>query len=169
MSSINIKIEGGEELAKQLLKSGVNVRKVVVGAVRTALRPTMETVRSATPVGPTGRLRASIGFVAAAGRNRDGATARIGVRHNFKYRNVSGEKMVSGRGKTRERAIKAGYAADDVAAQQYARLIETGEDSKGRRRRAAGGANFLDASINQDRESIISTVENELRRAVENI
>ena len=167
MTSANIEIHGREQLVRDLRAlGGPRLRKVARKVTTTALRPVLGISRAKAPVGPTGRLAASIGQLADTNARRDSFSSRVGTRRDFTYRTVGGQRTVSGRGKNRNKALAKGYAQDKKTAQQYARLIEFGTDKNGRVRRKAGGAHFLDDAITSQQTQIISTVETELRRHI---
>lgn len=169
MSVVNVQVEGAQQLRRQLRAlGGTNLRRLAKSVVGRAMTPVTALAKQSAPVGPTGRLAASLGKVVGANRRGNAFTARVGTRRDFTYKSTSGTKMVSGRGKVRDRAIAKGYTQDKKTAQQYARLIETGFDSKGRSRRAGGGAHFLDNAILSQQSAINSQVIGELRRYVEN-
>lgn len=168
MSSIDVQIEGATQLRRQLRAlGGVRLRRLAKSVVGRAMTPVLAIARAAAPVGPTGRLRASLGKIVGANRRGDSFTARVGTRRDFTYRNTSGAKMVSGRGKVRDRALAKGHQQDQKTAQQYARLIEFGYDKSGHLRRKAGGAHFLDNAILSQQTQLIGTVTSELRRYVD--
>ena len=167
MSNVNVQITGARELGRQLrAMGGPKLRKLAKKIVSTAMGPTLGTSKSMAPVGPTGRLRASLGRVVGANRRGDAFSARVGTRRDFTYRSVSGQKLVSGRGKKRAAALAKGFVQDKKTAQQYARIVEFGYDSKGRMRRTAGPARFLERAIIANSSQIIGTVETELKRYI---
>jgi hypothetical protein len=169
-AALSVQVEGAVELRRQLKTlGGPKLRQLAKRTVSSAMTPVLGAARQTAPIGPTGRLRASLGKVIGANRRGDIFTARVGTRRDFTYRNTSGQKMVSGRGKIRDRAIAKGHTQDKKTAQQYARLIEFGTDKSGRVRRKAGGAHFLDDAILTQQSTIIGTVVSDLRRYVESI
>lgn len=169
MTSINVELEGREQLVRELRAlGGPRLRSLARKVASSAMAPIVAMAKGGAPVGPAGRLRASIGKLATTNRAKDAFTSRVGVRRDFTYRTVSGVKTVSGRGKVRERARKkGGYAEDTKSAQQYARVIEFGVDSSGRIRRKAGPAHFLENAITRNQTQIIGTVSDQLRQYVE--
>lgn len=165
MSSTTILIEGRERLNRELKRlGGPKARQVARKVVTSAMRPVLGTARSNAPVGETGRLRASLGQLATRNKRGDAFSSRVGTRRDFVYRNEAGQKIVSGRGKGRDKAIAKGATQDRKTAQQYARLIEFGTDSKGRIRRKAGASHFLENAIQTHQTQIIEAVESELNR-----
>jgi HK97 gp10 family phage protein len=167
MGSINASLEGQRELVRELMAlSGPKLRAMARKVAKTAMKPTLEAARATAPV-DGGRLRASIGQLASRNRRGDALTSRVGTRRDFTYRSISGQKLVSGRGKVRDKALAKGYSQDAKTAQQYARIIEFGYDKSGRLRRKAGGAHFLDNAIKSNSSTIIGTVSSEFRRHIE--
>lgn len=161
-------LEGQQELVRELRAlGGPALRRIAKRVASTAMAPVIGTAKALVPVGPTGRLMASLGKMATQNRRGDAFSSRVGTRRDFTYKNQSGTKMVSGQGKVRARALAKGYTQDARSAQQYARLIEFGPDRKGRLRRKAGGAHFLETAITTHERRIIATVTSELRRYVE--
>jgi Bacteriophage HK97-gp10, putative tail-component len=168
VSNITVQVEGAKQLRRQLMAlGGIRLRRLAKSVVGRAMSPVIASARAGAPVGPTGRLRASLGKIVGANRRGDAFTARVGTRRDFTYRSTSGVKMVSGRGKIRDRALAKGHTQDKKTAQQYARLIEFGYDKSGRLRRKAGGAHFLDDAILSHQVQLIGTVTSELRRYVD--
>lgn len=164
----DIVITGQRELIARLGKlGGPRIRTMARRVAARAMAPVLTAARAAAPVGPTGRLRASIGKLASTNKARDAFSSRVGIRRDFRYRNTSGTKMVSGRGKKRDAALAKGDTQDRKAAQQYARLIEFGYDRSGRLRRKAGGAFFLEGAITSRVNQIIGTVSTEMRQYVD--
>jgi hypothetical protein len=167
MSNVDIKLEDAAEIRRKLKAlGGIRLRQVAKRVVSTAMAPVITEAKASAPVG-SGRLRASLGRTVGANRRGDAFSARVGTRRDFVYRDTSGQKLVSGRGKIRDKAIAKGAKQDLKTAQQYARLIEFGQDSKGRMRRKGGGAHFLENAIQSNKSAIIGTVTAELRRYVE--
>lgn len=165
MSSLNVQILGQAELAAKLRRlGGPQIRRMAQKVASTAMAPVLRAAKERAPVGPTGRLRASIGKLASRSKRGDSFTSRVGTRRDFVYRTTSGEKRVSGRGKIRDRAVAKGAAQDRKTAQQYARVIEFGKDRRGRVRRRSGPAMFLEGAILAHQRAIIGTVSTELRR-----
>jgi hypothetical protein len=124
------------------------------------MKPVTSAAKAGAPVA-SGRMRASIGKLATTNRAKTSFGVRVGIRRNFTYRTTSGEKMVSGSKKFQ--AKHAGRKLTPVAAQQYARPVETGSTRDGKWKRAAGGAHFLDRAILGNRAGIITTIGAELR------
>lgn len=169
MSSVDVQIEGQAQLAAQLHKlGGPALRRLAKRVASSAMASVLPIAKAAAPVGPTGRLRASLGKLQTTNRRRDAFTARVGTRRDFAYRNASGEKKFSGRGKKRAAALAKGATQDKKTAQQYARVIEFGYDKKGRMRRQAGAAHFLENAITSQQSTIIGTVTSQLRAYVNN-
>jgi HK97 gp10 family phage protein len=165
---VTFSVEGHKELAAKLrAMGGPRVRAIARAVATEAMAPVLGIAKSRAPIGPTGRLRASLGKLAKSNRRRDAFSSAVGTRRDFKYRSRDGVKTVSGRGKGRDAALKKGYTQDTKTAQQYARLIEFGQDKKGRWRRRAGPANFLESAIQDQKNQIIATVSSALRRHVE--
>lgn len=165
MSTVQVQILGQAELAAKLKRiGGKAVRQFARKVTTKAMAPVMSAARSNAPVGPTGRLRASLGKLASASRKGDAFSARVGTRRDFTYRTTTGERRVSGRGKIRDRAIAKGFTQDRKTAQQYARVIEFGKDSQGRIRRRSGPAMFLERAITGNASMVIGTVEAEARQ-----
>jgi hypothetical protein len=161
-------ITGQRELVARLRRlGGPRLRTIARRVTSTAMAPVLADAKASAPIGPTGRLRASVGKLASTNKRRDAFSSRVGIRRDFTYRSSSGAKTVSGRGKKRDAALAKGYAQDKKSAQQYARLIEFGYDRKGRLRRKAGGAFFLEGAISSRRAQILGTVATELRRYVD--
>ncbi len=168
MSSVTVRLEGQEELARQLQRlSGPQLRTLARRVVTTSMEPVLAAARENAPVGPTGRLRASIGKLATTNRKGDAFSSRVGTRRDFTYTNVSGQRIVAARGKKLAHGLAAGRTKDTKSAQQYARLIEFGKDSKGRIRRKAGPAHFLENAIVNKQSQIITSVSSQLRRFME--
>ena len=168
MTSVNVDIQGREQLVRELRAlGGPRLRQVARKVATRALRPVLGIAKANAPVGETGRLAASIGQLSSTNRRGDAFSSRVGTRRDFTYKTTSGEKRVSGRGKVRDRAIGKGYSQDTKTAQQYARLIEFGTDRNGRIRRKAGGAHFLENAITSQQTQIVGTVESELRRVID--
>lgn len=168
MTSFDIDIQGREELVRRLrAMAGPRLRSVARKVTSTSMRPVLGKAKALAPVGPSGRLRASLGQLATSNRRGDAFSSRVGTRRDFTYRDEQGQRMVSGRGKVRDKALARGFTQDKRTAQQYARLIEFGSDSRGRMRRKAGGAHFLDQAILSQSGQIITTVASELRRHIE--
>lgn len=149
MSKDVVSLEGFKELGKQLEKlAGKDAKKVIRKSVANAMNPVKQVAKSkAKMIERSGRLAASIGKMATTNRRGNAFSSRVGVRRDFTYRDTSGNKMVSGRGKQRDRAITRGFTQDNKSAQMYARPIHFGVDSKGRVRRKAGAFPFLDDAI----------------------
>lgn len=167
-ASIELELEGALELGHQLRAlGGPKVRQLARRITNDAMAPVLSEAKAGAPVGPTGRLRASLGKLAKANARADAFTSRVGTRRDFVYRSVTGIKLVSGRGKVRERALAKGRIGDTKTAQQYARLIEFGEDKSGKKRRRAGPAHFLENAIRRHRHRIESQVFRDLRQYVE--
>lgn len=165
MSTITVQILGQDQLAAKLRRiGGKAVRQFARKVTTKAMAPVLAAAKANAPVGPTGRLRASIGRLASASKRGDMFAARVGTRRDFTYRTTSGERRVSGRGKIRDRAIAKGYTQDRTTAQQYARVIEFGKDSKGRIRRQSGPAMFLESAITSNRSVVLGSVESDFRR-----
>jgi len=165
MSDNLIMLEGWQELGRKMRRlGGPQLRQMARRITVTAMAPVLATAKQNAPVGPTGRLRASLGRLARSNKRGDAFTARVGTRRDFVYKTTSGERRVSGRGKVRDRAVAKGAIEDRKTAQQYARLIEFGKDRNGRIRRRAGPARFLEGAITTHRRAIIGTVETELHR-----
>ncbi len=168
MSSVTVKLEGQEELVRQLKSlSGPRLRTVARRVVTTAMAPVLAIAKENAPVGPTGRLRASIGKLATSNKDRTAFSSRVGTRRDFNYTNVSGDRIVAARGKKLEAGLAKGRKKDTKSAQQYARLIEFGVDKKGRIRRKAGPAHFLENAIISQKSQIITSVSSTLRRFLE--
>lgn len=165
----NLVLEGHRELVRELKAlSGPKLRAMARRVATVAMRPVRALAKANAPV-DGGRLRASIGQLSTRNRRGDALSSRVGTRRDFTYRSTSGQKLVSGRGKVRERALKKGYTQDSKTAQQYARLIEFGYDKKGRLRRKAGGAHFLDNAIRSQASTILGTVSSEFRRHLQTV
>jgi len=171
MSSIDVQLEGMPELIRKLRKlAGPQLRTVARRVVKTAMAPVLSVAKANAPVGPTGRLRASIGQLADTTGKGSAFSSRVGTRRDFTYTSTSGERIVAARaGKKLESGLAKGRKKDVKSAQQYARGIHFGEDKKGRIRRKAGPAPFLEDAILGKQSSIISTLSSEFRRAVETI
>ena len=66
MSSIELKLFGHRELAARLRRlEGPRLRSMARKVTSTAMAPVLAAAKAAAPVGPTGRLRASIGKLAS--------------------------------------------------------------------------------------------------------
>ena len=162
-----IRIERREQLVRELRAlGGPKLRQVARRATTTALRPVLTAARALAPV-HSGRLRASLGQLATSSRRGNFVGSRIGTRRDFVYRSTAGERLVSGSGKKRDKALARGIAQDRTTAQQYARGIHFGVDHSGRVRRKSGAIPFLEHPITAQAEQIIATVASELRRHVE--
>lgn len=167
MGSINATLEGHRELVRELNAiSGPKLRAMARKVVTAAMKPIRGVAKSNAPV-DGGRLRASIGQLSTRNQRGDAFTSRVGTRRDFTYRSTGGQKLVSGRGKVRDKALAKGYTQDSKTAQQYARIIEFGYDKRGRLRRKAGGAHFLDNAIKANARTILGTVSSEFRRHIE--
>lgn len=167
MSAITIDIEGREQLIQELRAlAGPELKRVAKRSVATAMKPVLAVARVGTPV-VSGRLRASLAQISIDIGRAGTVSSRVGTRRNFTYRSTKGHKLVSGSGKSRDRALKRGFTQDQVTAQQYASPIEFGTDSSGRVSRKAGGAHFLESAITSQQGSVIETVASELRRHIE--
>jgi HK97 gp10 family phage protein len=166
MASINMQLEGHRELVRELRAiSGPKLRTMARKVATTAMKPVRAAAKVNAPV-DGGRLRASIGQLATRNARGDAFSSRVGTRRDFTYRSTGGQKLVSGRGKVRDKALGKGYTQDSKTAQQYARLIEFGYDKRGRLRRKAGPSHFLDNAIKSNRQQIIGTVSSEFRRHI---
>lgn len=167
MPSIDLQLENQAELIRDFQKlAGPRMRKVAKRVTKAAMVPVLQLAKAWVPV-ESGRLRASLGQLASTNKRGDAFSSRVGTRRDFTYTDTSNEKMVSGRGKTRDRAIARGYAQDRKSAQQYARLIEFGEDSSGRKTRAAGPAHFLENAIRAQEDLIEVKIAGDLRREID--
>lgn len=164
MPSVDVHIEGLDELRRKLRAMGPRLKKVVRPIVRARMAPVLVEAKALTPRG-TGRLAESIGELVSS--RKSSVTARVGTRRDFTYTSDQGEKLVSGRGKVRDRALAKGFKQDKTTAQQYARGIEFGVSRDGRIRRKAGGAHMLEHALTDETPGIISGVASDLRRAVE--
>lgn len=165
MSSVNVQILGQAQLAAKLRRMGGKaVRQFARKVTAKAMAPILSAAKADAPVGPTGRLRASLGRLQTTSRKGDAFSSRVGTRRDFTYRTTTGERRVSGRGKVRDRAMAKGFTADRKTAQQYARVIEFGRDSKGRIRRQAGPAMFLVGAIRRNTSVVIGSVESDFRQ-----
>ncbi len=168
MSDVRVQLEGQKELIAQLSRlSGPALRSLARNVVKTAMVPVLEAAKANAPVGPTGRLQASIGKLATTNSKGDAFSSRVGTRRDFNYTNVSGTRIVAARGKKLTKGLATGRTKDTKSAQQYARLIEFGVDSKGRMRRRAGPAHFLENAIVSKQSGIITSVSSQLRRFLE--
>jgi HK97 gp10 family phage protein len=167
MSVITIAIEGREQLIHELRAlAGPELKRVASRSVRTAMRPVLVAAQAGVPV-ESGRLRTSLGQLSVTSSRGGFVSSRVGPRRDFTYRSSAGNKLVSGHGKKRDKAIAKGFAQDRTTAQQYASLIEFGTDRSGRVRRKAGGAHFLESAIASQQAHAIETVASELRRHIE--
>lgn len=165
MSTIQVQILGQDQLAAKLRRLGGKAVRQFARKVSTkAMAPVFAAAKADAPVGPTGRLRASIGRLQTRNAKGDAFSARVGTRRDFTYRTVTGERRVSGRGKNRDKAIAKGFTQDRKTAQQYARVIEFGRDSNGRIRRQAGPAMFLERAITGSRSVVIGSIESDFRQ-----
>ncbi len=164
-----LKISGFKELGQQLEKlESKDMKKAVRTAASKSMRPVARAAKSLAPK-ESGRLAASIGTQGKANRSKTAFAFRVGVRRNFKYKNTSGDKIVSGVGKQRDRAIKKGFTQDKKSAQMYARVIHFGVDSKGRMRRRAGAKPFLDDAMEANSASVESNFAKELRNYINKV
>jgi hypothetical protein len=162
---MNVQILGQKELAAKLHRiGGPNIRKLARKISMTAMAPVLKTAKDNAPMGPTGRLKASIGRLASRNKRGDAFTARVGTRRDFAYRTATGEHRMSGRKAISDKMKAKGMVRDKKTAQQYARVIEFGKDRKGRIRRRAGPAMFLENAILTHQRAIIGTVSTEFRR-----
>ena len=165
MSTVAVRILGQEQLAAKLRRMGGKAIRQFARKVTTkAMAPILSAAKAEAPVGPTGRLRASLGRLQTVSRKGDAFSSRVGTRRDFTYRTTSGERRVSGRGKGRDKAIAKGFTQDRKTAQQYARVIEFGRDSKGRIRRQSGPAMFLEGAIQRNSSVVIGSVESDFRQ-----
>lgn len=166
-SNVNVQIEGQRELIAQLQRlGGPRLRALARRVATSAMRPVVAEAKARVPV-ESGRIRASLGQLASTNRRRDAFSSRVGTRRDFVYRSTSGQRLVSGRGKIRDRAVAKGVVQDRRTAQQYARVIEFGVDRRGRMRRKAGPARFLEGAIQAQQTVIVGTVAASLRTYVQ--
>jgi len=164
---ISLHINGLNELRAELRAlGGPKLRKVARKVTLDAMGPVLATAKELAPV-QSGQLRASIGRLAHRHKRGNAVSARVGTRRDFTFRDTEGAKMAQGRGKAVERAVSKGARLTKYSAQQYARGIEFGVDKRGRVRRRAGPAHFLERAITQHTPGIASSVEAGLRRAIE--
>lgn len=163
MSLVSMRVEGYERLVKKLDRAGRgDLRRVAKKLTGQAMGPVLVAARENAPVN-SGRLRASIGKLSTQNRRGTSFGTRVGTRRDFVYKTTEGERVVSGRGKIRDRAVKKGIRQDKKTAQQYARGIEFGVTKSGKTARAAGGAFFLERAIQSHRRAAISTLSAGLR------
>lgn len=177
MSSVTVRLEGQEQLSRELRRRSRGELRAVARRVTTrALKPVLSLAKAAAPT-RTGRLAASIGQLSTVNSRKTGYSSRVGIRRDFTFTERTseedqllgnkGRKLVSGRGPLREKALAKGFVQDDRSAQLYAGGVHFGTDKKGRVKRKAGGAQFLERPIVQNTPSIIATVSAELRTFLE--
>ncbi len=167
MSVTQVEFEGREQLMRELKDLGSEkTRAIMRKAVAIAMRPVLGLAKEEVPI-DSGRLAASLGQMAKDSSKGGFVASRVGVRRDFTYTNSSGQKMTTHRGDKQKKAIEHGATKDRVTAQQYAGGIMFGTDRSGRVRRKAGGVDFLNDAILSDEETIISTVEAEMRKRIE--
>jgi HK97 gp10 family phage protein len=161
MSIAEVRIEGHAQLITQLRAlAGPDLRRLAKRVSSTAMAPVLAAAKSLTPV-DSGRLAASIGKLATQNRAKTSFGSRVGTRPNYTYKTTSGERMVSGSKKFREK--HQGRKLTTVSAQQYARLIEFGQSKDGKWKRRAGPVHFLETAIRSNQSRIITTIGAELR------
>lgn len=164
--TVTVTIEGRDQLIRDLRAlGGPKLRQVARRATTTALRPVLAAARALAPAA-SGRLRASLGQLATSSRHGGFVGSRIGTRMNFVYRSTAKQRLVSGHGKARDKALARGFTQDRTTAQQYAYGIHFGTDHSGRVRRRAGAVAFLEEPITAQAGQIITSVADELRRAI---
>jgi HK97 gp10 family phage protein len=158
-----VRIDGQRALVRQCRAlAGPKLRAMARRVAKAAMKPVLSKAKSLAPI-HSGRLRASLGELAKSKKSY--TKASVGTRRDFVYRNrVTKQKTVTGSGKVRDRALQKGAVQDRTTAQQYASLIEFGKDKKGRMRRRAGPARFLETAITTLKPQIIQTVSTEVRR-----
>jgi hypothetical protein len=140
-----VKLEGADVLRKQFRQLDARTaRRTALMAVRQAMMPIRAAAKRLTPV-HSRRLRSSIGMLAKAHRQRDGATGRVGFRRDFTFVGTNKQRIVSGAGKKREAGIAKGLQGDVKQVNQYAAIVEFGQDIDGNRR--SQGAHMLDRAI----------------------
>jgi hypothetical protein len=169
MAGETIRLEGQRELAAKLRAlGGAKVRRAAQRAVTRGLKPMLAVAKRLVPV-ESGRLRASLGSSVQIRRRKDGAIGRLGPRRDFRFTGrgrLKGQKLVSGHGKQRDKALAKGYQQDRSNPNRYARIIEMGVDKSGRLRRKAGPARYLLRALEGEKATAIAAVTAELRAAV---
>jgi hypothetical protein len=164
---MKIRLEGGEELAKELQKlGGAALRRAAMQAVKQATLPIRAAAKRLTPVSSR-RLRSSIGLLVRAHKLRDGVTGRVGFRRDFTFVSADKQRMVSGAGKTREKGLAKGLQGDTKQVNQYAAKIEFGTDIKGNISRDSGGAFMLNRAIISQRAVAIGAVARTLKQFID--
>jgi hypothetical protein len=148
---------------------GPRLRMVARRVVTENARPILRAAKALVPV-DGGRIRASLGQLVASNRRKDAFTGRIGTRRDFTYRRkTDGAKLVSGRGKVRDRAMARGFRQDKGSPNLYAGGIEFGTDKSGRVVRKAGGATFLNRAILGEKQRIETTIADAFRRHINQV
>ena len=176
MAAETIRLKGQKELANRLRSlGGARLRRAAIAAVTQGMKPLLQSAKRLVPVS-SGRLRASLGVGVQVRRRKDGAIGRVGPRRNFRYTakggrftgkgRLKGQKLVSGSGKQRDKALAKGYAQDRTNPSMYARGIELGVDKSGRVRRKAGPARFMIRALASQKQAAIDAVAAELRSRV---
>lgn len=108
MIDVNMRFEGGKELAEQLKELGEEMReKVIARAMRKAFKPVLEQARATVPV-DTGLLRDSLKLATVKPKNAGGMLA-VGI------------VVVTGKGGSRKDIAKAAEAASGRKAKKKAR------------------------------------------------
>ncbi|GDY15070.1 hypothetical protein LBMAG53_39480 [Planctomycetota bacterium] len=169
MAAETIRLEGQKELANRLRAlGGSRLRRAAIAAVQQGMKPLLQSAKRLVPVS-SGRLRASLGAGVQVRRRKDGAIGRVGPRRDFRFTGkgrLKGQKLVSGSGKQRDKALAKGYAQDRTNPSMYARGIELGVDKSGRVRRKAGPARFMIRALESQKQAAIDAVAAELRSRV---
>jgi hypothetical protein len=164
---ITASFEGQAELIKQLQKlAGPELKRVVARSTKTALQPVVSASKTGTPQ-ITGRLEGSLAQTARSSGSGGWIASRVGMMKNYTFVSMDNEKLVTGSGKRRDKALAKGFKQDQSSPLYYGRLIEFGHDKKGRVRRKAGGAHMLSNALSTHESSIISVVAGEIRRHLE--
>lgn len=164
---MKIDVEGADALRKQLLKlGGRDMVRAARQGIRQALLPVRAAAKRFTPV-HSRRLRSSIGMLVSPHRSRDGVTGRVGFRRDFTFVSAQKQRMVSGAGKRRAQGIAKGLQGDVKQVNQYASLIEFGEDFRGTTTRKGGGAFMLNRAINSQRNVAIGNLQRTLKSYID--
>lgn len=142
-------IRGERELIRTLNRlPGRRLFRVVSSATRDVLWPMTRTARRLVPV-HTGRLGASLGVAVSSDPRRGMIFARLGPRLRFSFTSGGVKRAVGATRKQRERLRTRGVTIERTFPHIYAHGIEFGRDRRGRLRRKAGGARFLERAFDR--------------------
>jgi hypothetical protein len=161
MFSLRIDDVGLRRQLEQL--GGPRLRKVARRVVSSYTKPILARARAIVPV-DSGRLRASLGRLTSGSVRSGSYTGRIGTRRDFSYTSKkTGGRMSSGR------KLEAGHTLDAGSPNLYAGGIEFGTTKQGRIARKAGGAHFLNRSIDSQSQGIINGIASRFRSEINRV